>query len=291
MFIFLSGVIWQSQSGSSATHHQSSSPIILWHGDMEEGTLYDWFYDDPPNAGGGVFNTGGDDVTARASTFVAHTGRYSAEATITNAYRVQDGSRAVRLMRWTDKAWHHGGDYFPADAYYSTWIYFPTTYNVNKYDPWDPGDGGWWNVFQFKSRDSNNESQPIWTLNVSHDDNNGTMYFYLYSKYNTPASWQQTDPIPLPVGQWFHVEARYLQSADGNGRITFWQDGVQILDANNVNTILETNAVWGIGNYTDHIVGGEVDGTATLYFDDAMVTTQRIYTPPTNHPVFLIIRK
>ena len=170
---------------SAANAHPTDNPI-LWHADMEEGDLYDWVYDDPPNAGGGVFNTGGNEVIARASSEVARTGNYSAEATITNAYRVQNGSRAVRLMRWTDKAWHHGGDYFPADAYYSTWMYFPTTYNVNKYDPWDPGDGGWWNVFQFKSRDKNSESQPIWTLNVAHNDENGTMYFYLYSKYNTP---------------------------------------------------------------------------------------------------------
>ncbi len=249
---------------------------ILWQADMEEGTLYDWFYDDQAQSGGGVFNTGDDEVIAQASTAVARSGHYSAEATITNAYRAQNGSRAVRLMRWTDKPWAGGGDYFPADAYYSTWMYIPTTYNVNKYAPWDPGDGGWWNVFQFKSDDENDESQPIWTLNIAHDDLNQTMVFYAYTKYNTPASHAQSEPIPIPVGRWFHVEARYVQSANENGRVTFWQDGVEILDVDQVNTILSGNAVWGIGNYTDHIVGGEVDGTATIFFDDAIVSTQSV---------------
>ncbi len=247
---------------------------ILWSADMEEGTLYDWFYDDQSQSGGGVFNTGGDEVIAQASDVVAHSGTYSAEATITNAFQAQNGNRAVRLMRWTDKPWADGGDYFPADAYYSTWMYIPTTYNVNKYDPWDPGDGGWWNVFQFKSDDSNGDSQPMWVLNIDHNDETRAMSFYLYSDYNTPASHSQISPIQIPVGRWFHIEARYVQSSANSGSITFWQDGSRILHVDNVVTILDGNAVWGIGNYTDHIVGGEVDGIATVYFDDAIVSTQ-----------------
>lgn len=260
---------------------------ILWSADMEEGDLSDWTFDASPNAGGGIFNTGGEEVIARASSTVARTGRYSAEATITNAYRAENGSRAIRLMRWTDKPWDQQGGYFPADAFFSTWMYIPTTYNVNKYDPWDPGDGGWWNVFQFKSDDENGDSQPIWVLNITHDDQSQELEFYLYSKTNSPASYGQAEPVPIPIGRWFHLEARYVQSASNNGRITFWQDGVQILDVENVVTILEGNAIWGIGNYTNHIVGGTVDGTATVYFDDAMVTSAPTRPTITNQSIFL----
>ena len=74
------------------------------------------------NAGGGIFNTGGNEVEAIAASDFAHSGAYSARATITNAIRAQNGSRAVRLMRWTDRPWNQGGDYFPDTAYYSTWV-------------------------------------------------------------------------------------------------------------------------------------------------------------------------
>ena len=44
----------------------------------------------------------------------------------------------------------------------------------------------------------------------------------------------------------------------------------------NVITRLAGNVVWGIGNYTDHIAGGAVDGVATVYFDDAVVSRRKV---------------
>ena len=244
---------------------------ILWFGDAEEGTLSDWTYADPAVAGGGIFNTGESEVIARASRSVARSGTYSAEATINGAFRAQNGKRAVRLMRWTHKAWPEGGRYFPTDAYYSTWMYFPTSYNPRKYVPSDPG--GWWNVFQFKSRSRAGISEPIWVLYVDHHAATGAMSFYLSSKYNEPRPIRQADPVVIPIKQWVHVEARYVQAADATGSITIWQDGKQILTVNDVITVLDSPAIWGIGNYTDHITGGPKDGTATIFFDDSAVST------------------
>jgi hypothetical protein len=152
-------------------------------------------------------------------------------------------------------------------------MYFPATYNPNKYAPWDPGDGGWWNVFQFKSNDSSGESQPMWMLNVGHEDSANHMFFYLYSNYNAPFSFVQNEPIPIPVRTWVHIECRYRQSSTTDGVILVWQNGSLILDITNVRTILTEPAVWGLGNYTDHIAGGGEEGTATIYFDDAIVST------------------
>ena len=248
---------------------------ILWSADHEEGNLNDWTLSQYQHPGGGIFNTGGTDVFATASTNFAHSGRYAAATRITNAFQSLNGNRAVRLMRWTNSAWDDSGDYFPTTAYYSTWMYFPLTYNPNKYAPWDPGDGGWWNVFQFKADDANGNSQPMFAMNVGHDDALQTMEFYLYSQYNEPNSYVQTNPVKIPVGKWFHVEAKYVVAADNSGSITVWQDGRKILDVSNVRTALEhaaEHSIWGIGNYTDHIVGENVDGTATIHFDDAAVS-------------------
>ena len=134
---------------------------ILWEGNCEEGNFWDWEYDDKDNAGGGIFNTGGDEGSAYISEFYVHSGKYGAAAAITNAYRGKNGNRAVRLMRWTDAAWADDGDYFPTEAYYSTWMYFPANYNPNKDDPWDLGDGGWWNVFLYKRQSTANSGRAM----------------------------------------------------------------------------------------------------------------------------------
>lgn len=252
---------------------------ILWQADHEEGDLSDWHPADCEHPGGGVFNTGDSAVRASVTTAVAHSGRYSAEATITGAIRGQQGNRAVRLMRWTDKPWDKGGKQLPKSGYYSTWMFFPRTYNSNKYAPWDPGDGGWWSVFQFKSHDDNDVSEPVWTLNVYHDDESRAMYFGLYSHVSPPASVDQAAPVPLPVGRWFHVEAFYRIDADSKGAIAVWQDGTEVLRAENIQTAVPSrreNTVWGIGNYTDHITGGATDGTSTIFFDDAIISRRRV---------------
>ncbi len=250
---------------------------ILWIGDLEEGTLDDWSYSGFLYPGGGVFNSGEPDIDILVSPEITHSGTFAAKTTITSAFQAENESRAVRLMRWTDRPWDDNGEFFPNAAYYSAWLYVPHTYNPNKYEPWDPGDGGWWIVFQFKSVAVDGEdSEPVWTLHIDHDDDEGFMFFRLFSLYNPPLSHLQTNPVPIPVGEWVHLEAFYEQSVTQDGRITVWQNGQRILHVPNVRTILLEPARWGIGNYTDHIDGGPTPGSATLYFDDAVVSTKRV---------------
>ncbi|MGE0759469.1 MAG: heparin lyase I family protein [Pirellulaceae bacterium] len=252
---------------------------ILWSADHEEGALDDWTAPGSRMPGGGVLNTGEPDASAQATTEVTHSGRYAAAAFIRGAKRGREGPRAVRLMRWTDKPWDQGGASFPTEAYYSTWAYFPRTFNPNKYAPWDPGDGGWWIVFQFKAHDDQDVSQPVWALNVFHDDRTKRMHFYLFSPANGSRSVEQSVPRPIPVRQWVHLEAYYRVSAAKEGAITVWQDGHRILHAHGVRTAVSSQreqAVWGIGSYTDHIAGDTEIGTATVYFDDAVVSTRRV---------------
>ena len=260
---------------------------ILWSADHEEGTLADWTFPHFRYAGGGVFNTGGSDVSAAASVDVAHSGKWAARAHIRHARRAQQGPRAVRLMRWTNRAWDDGGVAFPAEAYFSTWLYVPHKYNPQKYPPWDPGDGGWWNIFQFKSKDTNDDSQPVWVIGLAYSDKFNFMYLYLYSKYNPPHSFEQPAAFEVPSQRWVHVEAFYKCAPGKKGRIAVWQDGRKIIDLTNVVTSLggktgnDLTPIWGIGSYTDHIRGDpDGEGTATLFFDDAIVSTRRVFPSP-----------
>lgn len=252
---------------------------ILWSADHELGNLKEWQPSDMKLSGGGVLNTGDDAVIALASWKFAHSGRFSAAATITGAVRGQNGKRAVRLMRWTNRPWDRNGNVFPKSAFYSTWMYFPYNYNSKKYPPWDPGDGGWWNVFQFKADDDKEVSTSMYSLGAYFDDDHERIVFGLNDHVGEFQLHEQSEPIALPIGKWFHVEAQYVASAEKTGSVIAWQDGVEIFRLENVQTALTTkheNAIWGIGNYTDHISGGPVEGEATIYFDDAVVATERI---------------
>ena len=254
---------------------------ILWTADYEDNSLNDWEFSNFQYPGGGVFNTGQSDEAIAETTLHPHSGYFAASATIKNAYAGQNGSKAVRLMRWTDRPWDESGDYFPPAAYYSTWMYFPYNYNPNKSQSETSDDSGWWNVFQFKSNDINGISQLMWALNVDFNSGRNQMEFYLSSKFNTPRTITQSNPVAIPTGRWVHVEAFYRVSALDEGRITIYQDGNRILDAINVRTamnILDEHAIWGIGSQTDHIEGGPVPGEATLYFDDAVISTRRVST-------------
>lgn len=274
---------------------EAARSAIIWSADHEEGTLSDWEDrgTETYTAGGGVFNTGpADQVYAEVCAQPVHSGSYAVATTINGAVRAENGLRAVRLMRWTDAPWDEGGDYFPDDAFYSVWIYLPSRYSPAKQPPWDPGDGGWWNVFQFKS-DNEAGSQPIAVLNLWWSDARRQMEFYLDTKsYPDPTSashenttWEQPDPITVPVGQWFHIEARYRQRTDATGSVTIYQNGENILHADGIVTKLSEQIAWGIGNYTDHVQAvdsveapvGET-GRATIFFDDAAVSTISLWS-------------
>lgn len=259
---------------------ESVQEHILWSADYEPGDLRQWHRPHAQHPGSGEFNTGGRDALALAGQRIVHSGRWALETTIRNAYRAQNGARAVRLMVWTDRAWDEGGQYFPDRAYYSTWLYVPHAYDPAKRPPWDPGDGGWWNVLQFKSDDAAGQSQPMWTLNLARVAG-GALTCYLHSPVNRPTTYTPQPQHISPVAAWTHIEVLYVAAGGPTGQIAVYQNGQRIIDARDVVTSLggrtghDHHPIWGIGNYTDHITGDPAGaGQATVYFDDAAVSTK-----------------
>ncbi|HZK66204.1 MAG TPA: heparin lyase I family protein [Chloroflexota bacterium] len=229
-------------SGAQAT--------TIWTADYEGGTMGEW----TASGEGSVANSGTGNVSL--SSDVAHSGRYSARMTISNA---SGSSQAVRLLRWGES------EKYP-DAYYSAYFYFPQNYTGMS----------WWNVMQWKSRllQDSSRNDPVFVLNVG-NMSNGRMRFYLWNHLANRGYDQVTTAVP--VGRWVHVEAYYRQAADNNGRVTIYQDGEQILDVANVATRRPNDSLyWGVGNYTDRIN----PSTATIYVDDAAISTNRLGPGP-----------
>ena len=217
---------------------------VLWSADQETGDLSQWY----AGQQGGEFDTGTG--TASITTDVAHSGQYAIQMTISDAH---GQPQAARLFRWDRSA-------DETERYYSAWYYFPQRYRP----------AVWWNIFQFKSEpDGDTQSEPIWSLNVG-NRGSGAMYLYLWDAIDRRSYSQRV--VDLPEQQWVHLEARYVPAVDQAGRVTIWQDGVQLWDITNVQTAFANNVYWSIANYTDDIQ----PSTASIYIDDAVISSTRV---------------
>jgi hypothetical protein len=235
----------------------------VWSADHETGDLSQWYAD----GGGGEFNSGA--ATSSASSDVAHSGRYSAKATIETPNMPVES--AVRLFRWNESRAH-------PEACYSVWLYFPRQYTAPV----------WWNIFSFKSRNGTAANDPFWSLQAGNRPG-GSMYVYL--------TWWEglsiEGPRPgelggrdysqtvrdIPVRQWTHLEVYLRQSSAFDGQIVVWQDGVELFNRNNVRTRYPSpNGAneWSVNNYSELIV----PPPTTIYVDDAVIRTPCIGSTP-----------
>jgi hypothetical protein len=89
--------------------------------------------------------------------------------------------------------------------------------------------------------------------------------------------YEQANRVYLPQGRWTHLEAFLHESTgtDFSGRLTFWQDGQQLFDLQNVRTTFNNcnyNAwcaddEWSVNVYSD----GMTPNPFSAYFDDASI--------------------
>lgn len=238
----------------------TATGTVLWSANQETGDFSQW----SANSGGGVYNSG--IATSVGSHDYVHTGSWSAKMTITTPSSPSSG---VRLARWKES---DDSSYFANGLYYSAWYYFPARVTVS---------GNYWNIFQFKSKHAAG-NDPFWYLDVKNRAD-GSMYLTLRwwggltiegPHVGEHGGRTYTQSLAnLPVGKWVHIEAYLRQSSNFTGRITVWQDGVQVLDQNNVTTkYSDGDNRWYVTNYSD----GLTPSTTTIYSDDATVSTYRL---------------
>jgi len=255
---------------------------VMWYADLEEGTLEDWADTGSSQPGGEIYNSGGNDVQASADNRFAHSGRFSARASISNAYRAENGDKGVKFRRWADGALDKGGKLLPNEGYYSSFLYIPHIYNPTKENTWNTNDDGYWNIFDFAVLNTDGSTETLWELNAHHDAGNNKMYLFLQSAQDENISYVQlaTSRISVPVNKWMHLETHYKNSSDGNnnGTITVWQDGHLLFEINDIATTLENKPIaWSVGNTTDHIEGELVKGSASIYIDDSIISSLPIH--------------
>jgi hypothetical protein len=234
-----------------------AAPRVLWHAGMEQGNLDQWSGD----RGGGKFNTGAADTVA--SRDHAHSGAWSMKLTIPG-----NEMAASRLFRWKEARQHR-------ELYYSAWYFVPQHYRL--------GPEGWTNWFQFKSRMALMpwRHDPFFILGWRNVGPREAMHFVLLWWHGLgiegPRPGQHGEepwvsPIEMPVGRWFHLEARYVCAGDFSGAIQVWQDGVEIFNVEGVKTRhAMADCRWAVNNYGAHVSPRPV----VIYVDDAVIATAR----------------
>jgi hypothetical protein len=215
-----------------------------------------------------------------------------ANQAVVSSEQGHSGTRSLRAKIWTPGSPNSGVRAFRwkearanRDAYYSVWIYLP--------QPLNPG-GRFLNLFQFKSRTADGRRvDPVWAFYGTSDGQGGAYLRAGWGWGGTPlagprstdgvsGTWfEPMEQVSLPVGRWIHLEAFLHQSNEFDGRVQFWQDGVQLFDLNNIRTSFKNcrynrwcaSNEWSVNLYSDKFS----PNPATLYIDDGAIA--RSYIP------------
>jgi len=234
---------------------------------METGDLREWYspcttetHNCSAGSGGGEYNTlNGDSVASRDR---ARKGYWSVKQTISGT-----AVSGTRLFRWNEPVPNR-------ELYYSVWYFIPRRHVVNLY--------GWTNWLQYKSATTDGKNDPFFFLSMGNRQGSGAMHFQLGwwrgLKIEGPApgqfggrSWASS--MDIPVGRWFHVEARHVCAGDFTGAIQVWQDGVQIFNQGGVRTrYLNGNCQWSVNNYGEKTTPSPV----VIYVDDVAISKTRV---------------
>jgi hypothetical protein len=219
---------------------------ILWQATFEPGDLSEWLAD----GNGGIYMD--SLATPPAPTQdQARRGRYGAIATFAPV--------AV-----TSFAYLYREQPSPPEAYYGAWFFIPASLQV----------GSWLSLHHFGYHRSAAAADtiPLFDFNVYPGGGGGELFAHVYD----PAAMmnlEQTNPLPVPVARWVHFEIFLRKSPDATGRITIWQDGVQILDLPNMVTAPTDLLQWDVGGGSNDIA----PSPASVYFDDATISSTRVW--------------
>ena len=176
----------------------------------------------------------------------ARSGRYAA------AFRVNTDDARAQQTRCVRQG------VFPTAAYYGAWYFVPARAE----------NSDLWNLFHFRGGDPA-QQHGLWDVSLINGDDGAlelVMFDFLNARVRRPAN-----PIPIPLGAWFHVELYLERAVDATGEVALYQDGRLLLRATDLITDDSRWGQWYVGNLASSLSPAE----STLYVDDVSIRTSR----------------
>jgi len=146
----------------------------------------------------------------------------------------------------------------PTAAYYGAWYFVPARAT----------NSALWNLVHFQGGDASRQ-HGLWDISLVNGAN-GALEVVVYDFLND-VTRRPTNPTPIPIGSWFHLELFLKRAADATGEVALYQDGQLLLDVANVITDDTSWGQWYVGNLASALRPAEF----TLYIDDVTVRTKR----------------
>jgi hypothetical protein len=214
---------------------------VLWRGTFEPGDLSEWTGDGE----GSVYTQNAAKPTATLA--MKHNGRYAGLFTI------------APTASMTSTGYLFRNQPSPSQGYYSAWFYVPSTIAV----------GAWLSLTHFSGSETGDGKNlaAIWDVNL-YPLPSGSLAAQLFD-YLSGVNTRQTVPVLFPFDTWTRLEV-YLSKATGpTGEVTVWQDGVQILQKSNLQTVTTDWVQWDVGGAADATT---LPSPAFVYMDDAAIS-------------------
>jgi len=249
---------------------------VLWSDGFETGDLSRWLT---------------PAISGKASVDIVNSPVHSGNHSLRLTNRDVDGSHSAgaRMTPNTDQ-WRPPTSKYPDDMYYSAWYFIPFAFEGKS------------NAFQFKMSDAiawDRSGEPtahtwrmIWKISLDWDAPSGKYRMEMATRVNqATGAWRSGEPDTLsvtqplvPVGEWFHVETRYVWGKNRTGRTTVWLNGEQVWNQGNMSTepnnleCLKWCRTWAVNHYLGDWQGYVAPGDSWIVIDDARLSTTRAGT-------------
>lgn len=250
-------------AGPGTASPTARSGHVLWQAGMERGDLSEWTEPAASQTGefgGGEFDSG--------TGYAAVTTRHRRSGLRGLELALPEGRGGARLFRWRELRENRS-------VTVRTWLYFPRPYQVT---------GRFFDVFQFKSRRTDDRVDPVWYLDV---ENRGRRRMRLSLVWwprtlEGPRRGQEgfrrfrQSSLDVPVRRWFRIRASLRQSSGFDGDLRVWQGRRLLFRLRGIRTSYRNCAYnawcssneWSVNNYSD----GLAPKPAVIYADDARIS-------------------
>jgi len=214
-----SGLGGSGGNGGTATTSVNELPErgeVVWDAYLETGDTSEWSEADQ----GGAYIA--NEARVRVSGDHVRTGDYALEAAVIS---VGQNLPQAMLLRDLDHA----------EGYYSAYYCLRESY-----------DTSYWVIMKFRGDGpflGNTETADRFDIDLSTSDVDGQLHLQL----DEHGGQSELSPIPVPINQWFRIDAFYKSTPEADGRLIVWQDDVQVFDTGERPTAPSSFVSFGVG--------------------------------------------